>query len=134
MRERVRFLGRASPLIVDAWAAERTKGRLPASADNIDMVLQPVDARYERGATASASGRGFGGRDRVFGDSAAAASLPDRLPRHATAVRTEGSGRRSRQRAGLAPEAMRAQSATATAPPKRCSRPPKAEAPHPTIG
>ena len=128
LRERIRFLSRASLLIVDEI------GYLPVSASNGNLFFQLVNARYERGAMILTSNRGFGEWDQVFGDSVVAAALLDRLLHHATVVQIEGSSYRLRQHADLVPEAMRARPATAAAPPKRRSRPPKAEVLDPTIG
>jgi len=128
LRERIRFLSRASLLIVDEI------GYLPVSASNGNLFFQLVNARYERGAMILTSNRGFGEWDQVFGDSVVAAALLDRLLHHATVVQIEGSSYRLRQHADLVPETMRARPATAAAPPKRRGRPPKAEVPDPTIG
>jgi DNA replication protein DnaC len=128
LRERIRFLSRASLLIVDEI------GYLPVSASNGNLFFQLVNARYERGAMILTSNRGFGEWDQVFGDSVVAAALLDRLLHHATVVQIEGSSYRLRQHADLVPEAMRARPMTTAAPPKRRGRPPKAEVPDPTIG
>jgi len=128
LRERIRFLSRASLLIVDEI------GYLPVSASNGNLFFQLVNARYERGAMILTSNRGFGECDQVFGDSVVAAALLDRLLHHATVVQIEGSSYRLRQHADLVPETMRTRPTTAAAPPKRRGRPPKAEVPDPTIG
>ena len=128
LRERIRFLSRASLLIVDEI------GYLPVSASNGNLFFQLVNARYERGAMILTSNRGFGEWDQVFGDSVVAAALLDRLLHHATVVQIEGSSYRLRQHADLVPEAMRARPTTAAPPPKRRGRPPKAEVSDPTIG
>lgn len=128
LRERIRFLSRASLLIVDEI------GYLPVSASNGNLFFQLVNARYERGAMILTSNRGFGEWDQVFGDSVVAAALLDRLLHHATVVQIEGSSYRLRQHADLVPEAMRARPTTTAAAPKRRGRPPKAEVPDPTVG
>jgi len=128
LRERIRFLSRASLLIVDEI------GYLPVSASNGNLFFQLVNARYERGAMILTSNRGFGEWDQVFGDSVVAAALLDRLLHHATVVQIEGSSYRLRQHADLVPEAMRTRPMTSAAPPKRRGRPPKAEVPDPTTG
>lgn len=128
LRERIRFLSRASLLIVDEI------GYLPVSASNGNLFFQLVNARYERGAMILTSNRGFGEWDQVFGDSVVAAALLDRLLHHATVVQIEGSSYRLRQHADLVPEAMRARPTTAPTSQKRRGRPPKAEVPDPTIG
>ncbi len=83
LRERIRFLSRASLLIVDEI------GYLPVSASNGTLFSQLVNARYERGAMILTSNRGFGEWDQVFGDSVVAAALLDRLLHHATVVQIE---------------------------------------------
>ena len=128
LRERIRFLSRASLLIVDEI------GYLPVSASNGNLFFQLVNARYERGAMILTSNRGFGEWDQVFGDNVVAAALLDRLLHHATVVQIEGSSYRLRQHADLVPEAMRARPTTAATSQKRRGRPPKAEVPDPTIG
>ena len=128
LRERIRFLSRASLPIVDEI------GYLPISASNGNLFFQLVNARYERGAMILTSNRGFGEWDQVFGDSVVAAALLDRLLHHATVVQIEGSSYRRRQHADLVPEAMRARPVAAAAAPKHRGRPPKAEVPDPATG
>ena len=128
LRERIRFLSRASLLIVDEI------GYLPVSASNGNLFFQLVNARDARGAMILTSNRGFGEWDQVFGDSVVAAALLDRLLHHATVVQIEGSSYRLRQHADLVSEAMRARPTAAAAQPKRRGRPPKAEAPDPATG
>jgi DNA replication protein DnaC len=147
LRERIRFLCRASLLIVDEI------GYLPVSASNGNLFFQLVNARYERGAMILTSNRGFGEWDQVFGDSVVAAALLDRLLHHATVVQIEGSrldrllhhatvvqiegsSYRLRQHADLAPETMRARPLASSTPPvvKRRGRPPKSEVSDPTNG
>jgi DNA replication protein DnaC len=120
LRERIRFLCRASLLIVDEI------GYLPVGASNGNLFFQLVNARYERGAMILTSNRGFGEWDQVFGDSVVAAALLDRLLHHATVLQIEGSSYRLRQHADLVPEAMRARPIVAPPPPRRRGRPPKA--------
>lgn len=128
LRERIRFLCRASLLIVDEI------GYLPISAGNGNLFFQLVNARYERGAMILTSNRGFGEWDQVFGDSVVAAALLDRLLHHATVVQIEGSSYRLRQHADLVPEAMRTRPMTTTVPAKRRGRPPKAQVIDPADG
>ena len=128
LRERIRFLCRASLLIVDEI------GYLPISASNGNLFFQLVNARYERGAMILTSNRGFGEWDQVFGDSVVAAALLDRLLHHATVVQIEGSSYRLRQHADLVPEAMRTRPMTTTVPAKRRGRPPKAQVIDPADG
>lgn len=128
LRERIRFLCRASLLIVDEI------GYLPISAGNGNLFFQLVNARYERGAMILTSNRGFGEWDQVFGDNVVAAALLDRLLHHATVVQIEGSSYRLRQHADLVPEAMRTRPMTTTVPPKRRGRPPKTQVIDPADG
>jgi DNA replication protein DnaC len=62
LRERIRFLCRASLLIVDEI------GYLPITPSNGNLFFQLVNARYERGAMILTSNRGFGEWDQVFGE------------------------------------------------------------------
>ena len=62
LRKRIRFLSRASLLIVDEI------GYLPVSASNGNLFFQLVNARYERGAMILTSNRGFDEWDQVFGE------------------------------------------------------------------
>ena len=84
LRERIRFLSRASLLIVDEI------GYLPVTPSNGNLFFQLVNARYERGAMILTSNRGFGEWDQVFGDGVVAAALLDRLLHHATVVHMAG--------------------------------------------
>ena len=128
LRERIRFLCRASLLIVDEI------GYLPITPSNGNLFFQLVNARYERGAMILTSNRGFGEWDQVFGDSVVAAALLDRLLHHATVIHIEGSSYRLRQHADLVPDSLRPKPATPTAPAKRRGRPPKARVPDPIDG
>lgn len=121
LRERIRFLCRASLLIVDEI------GYLPVSPGNGNLFFQLVNARYEKGAMILTSNRGFGEWDQVFGDTVVAAALLDRLLHHATVVQIEGSSYRLRQHADLVPETMRTRPLITTRTPKRRGRPPKME-------
>jgi DNA replication protein DnaC len=128
LRERIRFLCRASLLIVDEI------GYLPVTPSNGNLFFQLVNARYERGAMILTSNRGFGEWDQVFGDGVVAAALLDRLLHHATVVHIEGSSYRLRQHADLVPDSLRPKPATPVAPIKRRGRPPKARVPDPPNG
>lgn len=128
LRERIRFLCRASLLIVDEI------GYLPVSASNGNLFFQLVNARYERGAMILTSNRGFGEWDQVFGDGVVAAALLDRLLHHATVVHIEGSSYRLRQHADLVPDSLRPKPAAPVPSVKRLGRPPKAKVPDPTDG
>jgi DNA replication protein DnaC len=128
LRERIRFLCRASLLIVDEI------GYLPVTPGNGNLFFQLVNARYERGAMILTSNRGFGEWDQVFGDGVVAAALLDRLLHHATVVHIEGSSYRLRQHADLVPDSLRPKPAIPAPPAKRRGRPPKARLPDPTVG
>ena len=128
LRERIRFLSRASLLIVDEI------GYLPVTPSNGNLFFQLVNARYEKGAMILTSNRGFGEWDQVFGDGVVAAALLDRLLHHATVVHIEGSSYRLRQHADLVPDSLRPKPATPVPPAKRRGRPPKARGPDPTDG
>jgi DNA replication protein DnaC len=128
LRERIRFLCRASLLIVDEI------GYLPVTPSNGNLFFQLVNARYEKGAMILTSNRGFGEWDQVFGDGVVAAALLDRLLHHATVVHIEGSSYRLRQHADLVPDSLRPKPAIPAPPAKRRGRPPKARLPDPTVG
>ena len=72
LRERIRFLCRASLLIVDEI------GYLPVGAGAGNLFFQLVNARYERGAMILTSNRGFAEWGEVFGDQVVATALLDR--------------------------------------------------------
>ena len=121
LRERIRFLCRASLLIVDEI------GYLPITSSNGNLFFQLVNARYERGAMILTSNRGFAEWGEVFGDPVVATALLDRLLHHAVVVQIEGSSYRLRQHVDLVPDTMRIPSAALTqVPPRRRGRPPKA--------
>ncbi|WP_043839480.1 IS21-like element helper ATPase IstB [Muricoccus aerilatus] len=121
LRERIRFLCRASLLIVDEI------GYLPITSGNGNLFFQLVNARYERGAMILTSNRGFAEWGEVFGDPVVATALLDRLLHHAVVVQIEGSSYRLRQHLDLVPDTMRVPSAALTqVPPRRRGRPPKA--------
>ena len=69
LRERIRFLCRASLLIVDEI------GYLPVGAGAGNLFFQLVNARYERGAMILTSNRGFAEWGEVFGDQVVATAL-----------------------------------------------------------
>jgi DNA replication protein DnaC len=119
LRERIRFLCRASLLIVDEI------GYLPITPDNGNLFFQLVNARYERGAMILTSNRGFAEWGEVFGDPVVATALLDRLLHHAVVVQIEGSSYRLRQHVDLVPDTMRVPSAALTQVPRRRGRPPK---------
>ena len=121
LRERIRFLCRASLLIVDEI------GYLPVTSGNGNLFFQLVNARYERGAMILTSNRGFAEWGEVFGDAVVATALLDRLLHHAVVVQIEGSRYRVRQHVDLVPDTLRSPPAAATPlPPRRRGRPPKA--------
>ena len=115
LRERIRFLCRASLLIVDEI------GYLPVGAGAGNLFFQLVNARYERGAMILTSNRGFAEWGEVFGDQVVATALLDRLLHHAVVVQIEGASYRLRQHADLVPEAMRTRPipSVALSPPRR---------------
>jgi DNA replication protein DnaC len=129
LRERIRFLCRASLLIVDEI------GYLPVGAGAGNLFFQLVNARYERGAMILTSNRGFAEWGEVFGDQVVATALLDRLLHHAVVVQIEGASYRLRQHADLVPEAMRTRPISPVAPsPPRRGRPPKDRSADPTSG
>ena len=118
LRERIRFLCRASLLVVDEI------GYLPVTPGGGNLFFQLVNARYERGAMILTSNRGFA----VFGDPVVATALLDRLLHHAVVVQIDGSSYRMREHAALVPENLRANALTNPPPvPKRRGRPPAKE-------
>src|SRR5208282_5845223 len=124
LRERIRFLCRASLLIVDEI------GYLPVVPGGGNLFFQLVNARYERGAMILTSNRGFAEWGEVFGDPVVATALLDRLLHHAVVVQIEGASYRLRQHADLVPEHIRSKALihppSAVAPPRRRGRPPRA--------
>jgi DNA replication protein DnaC len=125
LRERIRFLCRASLLVVDEI------GYLPVTPGGGNLFFQLVNARYERGAMILTSNRGFAEWGDVFGDQVVATALLDRLLHHAVVIQIEGSSYRMRQHADLLPDSVRP-STTINQPstPKRRGRPPNAAANH----
>ena len=122
LRERIRYLCRASLLVVDEI------GYLPVVPGGGNLFFQLVNARYEKGAMILTSNRGFSEWGEVFGDPVVATALLDRLLHHAVVVQIEGSSYRMRQHAGLLPQAPRPNPAAGLAdpaPPRRRGRPPK---------
>ena len=129
LRERIRFLCRASLLIVDEI------GYLPVGAGAGNLFFQLVNARYERGAMILTSNRGFAEWGEVFGDQVVATALLDRLLHHAVVVQIEGASYRLRQHIDLVPEAMRSRPLPPVAPsPPRRGRPPKDRSADPLNG
>ncbi len=129
LRERIRFLCRASLLIVDEI------GYLPVGAGAGNLFFQLVNARYERGAMILTSNRGFAEWGDVFGDPVVATALLDRLLHHAVVVQIEGASYRLRQHADLVPEAMRTRTIPPVAPSQpRRGRPPKDRSADPING
>jgi len=128
LRERIRFLCRASLLIIDEI------GYLTVGAPAGNLFFQLVNARYERGAMILTSNRGFAEWGDVFGDPVVATALLDRLLHHAVVVHIEGASYRLRQHADLVPAAMRpkALSNPVAHPPRRRGRPPKNRADTPS--
>jgi DNA replication protein DnaC len=124
LRERIRFLCRASLLIIDEI------GYLTVGAPAGNLFFQLVNARYEKGAMILTSNRGFAEWGEVFGDPVVATALLDRLLHHAVVVHIEGASYRLRQHADLVPEAMRPKTISnpVADPPRRRGRPPKSRA------
>ena len=119
LKERIRFLARASLLAVDEI------GYLPVTPGGGNLFFQLVNARYEKGAMILTSNRGFAEWDEVFGDHVVATALLDRLLHHAIVIQIEGSSYRLRQHAALVPENVRARTNINPQPqPKRRGRPP----------
>jgi DNA replication protein DnaC len=119
LRERIRFLARASLLVVDEI------GYLPVVAGGGNLFFQLVNARYEKGAMILTSNRGFAEWGEVFGDPVVATALLDRLLHHAVVIQIEGASYRLRQHAALVPENTRARPPlNPPAPPKRRGRQP----------
>jgi DNA replication protein DnaC len=121
LRERIRYLCRASLLIIDEI------GYLTVGAGAGNLFFQLVNARYERGAMILTSNRGFAEWGQVFGDPVVATALLDRLLHHAIVVHIEGASYRLRQHADLVPDARRPKAVTSPAAdgPRRRGRPPK---------
>jgi DNA replication protein DnaC len=121
LRERIRFLGRSSLLIIDEI------GYLAVGAGAGNLFFQLVNARYEKAAMILTSNRGFAEWGEVFGDPVVATALLDRLLHHAVVVQIEGASYRLRQHADLVPETLRpkAISSPLVNAPRRRGRPPK---------
>jgi len=117
LREKIRFLARASLLVVDEI------GYLPVTPGGANLFFQLVNARYEKGAMILTSNRGFAEWGDVFGDPVVATALLDRLLHHAVVVQIEGSSYRMREHAALVPENVR-NGAAFNPPQKRRGRPP----------
>ncbi|MGH1587921.1 IS21-like element helper ATPase IstB [Methylobacterium phyllosphaerae] len=120
LRERIRFLSRASLLVVDEI------GYLPVVPGGGNLFFQLVNVRYEKGAVILTSNRGFAEWGEVFGDPVVATALLDRLLHHAVIVQIEGASYRLRQHGELVPEHVRSNALiTPPPPPRRRGRPPK---------
>ena len=119
LRERIRYLCRASLLVVDEI------GYLPVVPGGGNLFFQLVNARYEKGAMILTSNRGFAEWGEVFGDPVVATALLDRLLHHAVVIQIEGSSYRLRQHADLVPEHVRSKALITPPPaPKRRGHPP----------
>lgn len=122
LRERIRFLCRASLLVVDEI------GYLPVTPGGGNLFFQLVNARYEKGAMILTSNRGFAEWGDIFASPVVATALLDRLLHHAVVIQIEGSSYRMREHAALLPENLRANHLTdLPAVPKRRGRPPTKE-------
>ncbi|ESX83959.1 IS21-like element helper ATPase IstB [Mesorhizobium sp. LNJC405B00] len=121
LRERIRYLCRASLLVVDEI------GYLPVVAGGGNLFFQLVNARYEKGAMILTSNRGFAEWREVFGDPVVATALLDRLLHHPVVIQIEGPSYRLRQDADLVPEHVRSKAhINPPPPPKKRGRPPGA--------
>jgi DNA replication protein DnaC len=119
LRQRLRYLCRASLLVVDEI------GYLPVIPGGGNLFFQLVNARYEKGAMILTSNRGFAEWGEVFGDPVVATALLDRLLHHAVVIQIEGSSYRLRQHADLVPEHVRSKAHITPPPaPKRRGRSP----------
>ena len=118
LRERIRFLCRASLLVVDEI------GYLPVTPGGGNLFFQLVNARYEKGAMILTSNRGFTEWGDIFGSPVVATALLDRLLHHAIVIQIEGSSYRMREHAALLPENIHANAAISPATQKRRGRPP----------
>jgi len=125
LRERIRFLCRASLLVIDEI------GYLSIGAGAGSLFFQLVNARYEKGAMILTSNRGFSEWGQLFGDPVVATALLDRLLHHAVVVHIEGASYRLRQHADLIPEALRPKPLPSIGDdaPRRRGRPSKHRAP-----
>ncbi len=120
LRERIRYLSRASLLVVDEI------GYLPVVPGGGNLFFQLVNARYEKGAMILTSNRGFAEWGEVFGDPVVATALLDRLLHHAVVIQIEGASYRLRQHGDLIPEHVRSKAPITPPPvPRRRGRPPK---------
>lgn len=129
LRERIRFLSRASLLVVDEI------GYLPVIPGGGNLFFQLVNARYEKGAMILTSNRGFAEWGEVFGDPVVATALLDRLLHHAVVIQIEGASYRMREHAALIPENLRVNPlASQPALPKRRGRPPTKHQPESQYG
>jgi DNA replication protein DnaC len=129
LRERIRYLCRASLLVVDEI------GYMPVVPGGGNLFFQLVNARYEKSAMILTSNRGFAEWGDVFGDPVVATALLDRLLHHAVVIQIEGSSYRLRQHADLVPEHVRSKALITPPPaPKRRGRPPGKAAPDQSTG
>jgi DNA replication protein DnaC len=129
LKERIRFLARASLLVVDEI------GYLPVTPGGGNLFFQLVNARYEKGAMILTSNRGFAEWGEVFGDHVVATALLDRLLHHAIVIQIEGASYRLRQHADLVPENARARpNINPPAQAKRRGRPPGKKNNDPDVG
>jgi DNA replication protein DnaC len=119
LRERIRYLCRASLLIIDEI------GYLSMGAGAGNLFFQLVNARYERGAMILTSNRGFAEWGQLFGDPVVATALLDRLLHHAVVVQIEGASYRLRQHADLFADTIRPNPSGSADVPRRRGRPPK---------
>ena len=120
LREQIRYLSRASLLVVDEI------GYLPVVPGGGNLFFQLVIARYEKGAMILTSNRGFAEWGEVFGDPVVATALLDRLMHHAVVVQIEGASYQLRQHGDLIPDYVRSKALITRPPvPRRRGRPPR---------
>ena len=122
LREKIRFFGRPSLLIVDEI------GYLPVIPGGGNLFFQLVNARYEKSAMILTSNRGFAEWREIFGSLVVATALLDRLLHHAIVIQIDGLGYRLRRHADLLPEHVRSTADLAppiAGTPQLRGRPPK---------
>jgi DNA replication protein DnaC len=117
LRERIRFLCRASLLVVDEI------GYLPVTPGGATCSSSWSMPAMRR-ALILTSNRGFAEWGDIFGSQVVATAQLDRLLHHAVVIQIEGSSYRMREHAALLTESIRANTAVNSSPPKRRGRPP----------
>ena len=95
LRERIRYLCRASLLVVDEI------GYLPISHTGAVLFFQLMNRRYEHASTVLTSNKGFEQWGEVFSDDVMAAALIDRVLHHCHLVNIRGNSYRMREHTDL---------------------------------